>query len=120
MAWGSDNQINISNQATLRVCKQEQEDVENSFGHRLEIESFSRARELVRTLTTKTYNQSHLFPCSASLKREMIRIQFCFRNLVKTLSTRSVCFLRPENASRSENQGHALCAWTFHSLWLDF
>lgn len=55
------------------VYKQEQEDVKNSFCHRLEIGSFPRARELVKTLTTKTYNESHLFCCSASLRREMIQ-----------------------------------------------
>lgn len=110
MARGSDNQVSISNWATLWVYKQEQEDTKDSFCHRLERESFPRAREVVKTLTTKTHNKSHLSRCSASPKRKMIHIEFCFRNLVRTYQPAPCAFIRPENVLRSENQVHALCA----------
>ena len=54
--------------------------------HRLEIESFPREQELVKTLTTKTYTTSDIFGCYALLKREMIQLS-CFRNLLKAYQT---------------------------------
>lgn len=46
--------------------------------HRLEIESFPREQELVKTLTTKTYTTSDIFGCYALLKREMIQLSSVF------------------------------------------
>lgn len=119
-AWRSDNQINISTWATPQMSKQEQ-DRKNSFCRRLEIESFPREQELVKTFPTKTDNKSNLFCCYAFLKRDVIHIRFCFWKLLKVYQPALCAFISLENTSNLGSQAHALCAWvSTPSSWTGF
>lgn len=55
----------------LWMYRQEQEDVKSSFCHRLEVESFPRERELVKTVDYKNLQQkSYIYSVSLLFSRE--------------------------------------------------